>query len=152
MALGVTVLGLRTIGMWGLLSRAGFDAPTSCNGEVDVYPLQYRVRYCNLSVAYICAEGGPAVAAGGSAAGRRLGRELVAESAGRESSGGGAGPLRQVGGAHSATEGLPDRLVRRLQIQMRQVADQLRGRQVIVTCVGGPGLFPSMLSELLLEW
>lgn len=33
MALGVTVLGLRTIGMWGLLSRAGFDAPTICNGE-----------------------------------------------------------------------------------------------------------------------
>lgn len=44
MALGVTVLGLRMIGIWGLLSRAGFDDPTICNGGVDVYSLQYRVH------------------------------------------------------------------------------------------------------------
>lgn len=112
MALGVTVLGLRTIGMWGLLRRAGFDAPTICNGGVDVYPLQYRVhaRCCSRSVCYICAEGS-AVAAGGSTTGRRLRRELVAESGGRTC---GAGPLRQVRGAHSTAKGLLGGLVSRL--------------------------------------
>ncbi len=116
MALGVTVLGLRTIGMWGLLSRAGFDAPTICNGGVDVYPLQYRAQHarcCSRSECYICAEG-PAVAAGGSTTGRRLGRELVAESGGRESTTGGAGPLRQIRGAHSTAKGLLGGVVTRL--------------------------------------